>query len=287
MVIGSVLIYAFFPILINHSGKLMPPLLLAGVSNLIAALGIFFFWFMKKREKINLKMLLYLSGISLLIIILPSILIYTGSRMTSGINTAILLQTELLFTFLTVGRFTEERLNVKKIIGAILIGIGTVIVLYQGTFMVNWGDLFIIAGTFFYPMGNILGKNALKMMDSISIIFFRSLFGGSILLMLSLVFENYTETPMNYLKENLFFVMINGLLMYGFSRIFWYEGLKRIDVSKAVSLAMTGPAFSLIYAYLFLKEVPGLYQILGTVIIFGGIFYTTKKGGDPTVSIPG
>ena len=158
-----------------------------------------------------------------------------------------------------------------------MVVIGAVAILYNGTLHINGGDLLIIAGTFFFPIGNIYAKKALKLTTPAVILFVRSFLGGMILVFISLLFENYQASFPGYFMDNFKFILLNGALIYGLSRLFFYEGLKRLDISKATSLAMSYPAFSLFYSYIFLKEIPTSYQWIGFIIIFFGIIILTYK----------
>lgn len=230
------------------------------------------------RTLYNPKAFKYILGVTLFIVIIPSVLIYFGASHTSGVNTAILLQTEILFTFLIVGVFTRERITLKKISGALLVAFGAVIILYNGDFSVNSADLLIIAGAAFYPLGNICAKKALELATPVAILFIRAFVGGNILLLISLLFENYTLSVSHYISDNFLFLAANGVFIYCVSKLLWYEGLKRMDITKAIPLGMTYPAFSLVYAYFLLREIPTFYQLLGFIVIFSGVFFLIKKG---------
>lgn len=278
LIMAQVLLFALFPILINHTTKTVSPILFAGLSNLMAAAFLLFWLFFTKKtsELLHKKAFPYILGITLFIIIIPCILIYTGSSMTSGINTSILLQTEILFTFLILGLWRHEKITKRKILGASLVTIGAIMVLYNGTLRINLGDLLIIIGTAFSPIGNILAQKAMKMVSPATILFMRSLIGGMTLITISLFFENQSNPTALIFSDQFYLLFINGILMYGVSKILWYEGLKRINISKAISLGMTHPGFGLLYAYLFLKEIPRLFQLLGLLVILGGVFFITR-----------
>lgn len=279
LIMTEVAIFAFFPIFANHATKLMPPILFAGITMLVAAFFLFLYILFKKElaDCKNTKALAYILGVTVFIVILPSILIYTGTSKTSTVNTAILLQMEILFTFLIVGIFTHEKITAVKILGGFLILLGAISVLYNGVFRINWGDILIIAGTAFYPIGNMYAKKALHLVPPSVVLFLRSILGGGALLLISFAFEHYNVSFLHYFRENLTFLLLNGLLIYCITKLIWYEGLKRIDISKAVPLGMTHPAFSLLYAYIFFHEIPTAYQWLGFLIIFLGIFVITRK----------
>lgn len=279
MILGETLMYSLFPIIIAYSTKLMPPVLFAGLSTLTASITLFIYILFKKELKslLDKETIKYTLGITLFIIIIPSILIFTGSSKTSGINTTILLQSEILFTFIIFGLFKLEKITPRKIIGALIIIAGTFFIIYNGNTNINYGDLLIIAGTSFYPIGNFFAKKALEVAAPSTILFIRSLLGGSVLIILSLIFENQAGTSG---KISTFWplILLNGIFIYHLSKILWYEGIKRIDVSKAIPISVGGyPAFSLLFAILFLKEIPTIYQLIGFFVVILGIFILLEK----------
>lgn len=280
MILGETLLYSIFPAIIVYSTKIFPPILFAGLSTLTASITLFIFLLLKKDLKSlkNKDTIKYSLWITLFIIIIPSVLIFTGSSKTSGINTTILLQSEILFTFLIFGLFAIEKITLKKTIVALMILSGTIFIVYNGSANINIGDLMIIAGTAFYPIGNIFAKKALKVASPSAILFIRSFAGGVVLVVLSLLFENQTGV-LSKISNYWPLILFNGVMVYHLSKLLWYEGIKRIDVSKAISISIGGyPAFSLLFAVIFLKEIPTTYQLIGFGVVVMGIFILINRG---------
>lgn len=281
MVFGETVIYALFPIVVAYASKQMPPILFVAIATLIAGISsLLYLIFTKQISKFkNKKALKYISAVTVFIIIIPSLFIFTGGRLTSGINTSILLQSEIVFTFLIYAIIKYEKITLIKVLGAIQVIIGTSFIVYNGTSGVNIGDFLIIAGTMFYPIGNIFAKKALKETTIPVIICLRSLFGGAILLMISLFFETYSFKDFtSYVNDYYFYMLVSGLLIYGISKALWYGGLRRMEVSKAILISVGGyPALSLLFAIIFLNEFPTVYQWVGFGIICVGIFAIVKS----------
>ncbi len=129
----------------------------------------------------------------------------------------------------------------------------------------------------FYPIGHFYAKKAIKLTSPSIILFIRSFFGGIVLIILSLIIETQTKT---FYEIGKFWplILFNGIFIYHISKILWYEGIKRIDISKAIPLSLGGyPVFSLIFVILLLKEIPNIYQIIGAMIILTGIFILLRK----------
>jgi drug/metabolite transporter (DMT)-like permease len=281
MIVGKSITYAIFPILVAHATKIMPPILFGALSTLTAGMALLVYIIFKKEvgKLINLRAIKYAAMVTIFVVIIPTVLIFIGSSKTSGINTTILLQSEVFFTLLICGIFTNEKVTTKKIIGAIIMIVGTLFILLNGNLTINTGDILIIAGTFFYPIGNIFAKKALKFSTPSAILFIRSILGGIALLIISWQFEAYNLSFPQIISDNYVFILVNGILICAVSTMLWYEGIKRIDISKSI-LISTGvsPAISLLFAFLFLKEVPTVMQVVGLLIILVGIYQVVERG---------
>jgi len=272
-------IYALFPIIVAYTTKQMPPVLFAAMGTIVAGVSVFIYLLLtgKLKSILNKEAIPSILGVTLFIIIIPSILIFIGGSLTSGINTSILLQSEIVFTFIIYSILKYEDITKLKIIGAIQVIIGTTLIVYNGNTSVNIGDFLIIAGTFFYPIGNIYAKRALKKTTIPVILCLRNILGGVILLSISMMFEKFTQTPLTYIYNNIFYILISGILVYWISKSLWYAGLRKLDVSKAILISVGGyPALSLLFAIILLKEIPTIYQWIGFAVICIGIFFIIK-----------
>ncbi|MEK7524686.1 MAG: DMT family transporter [Patescibacteria group bacterium] len=282
ILIGYNLIAAFFPIVANYSGKLMPPILFAALSNLLAAFVTIIYLAARGQahrvwEKKTLPLLL---GVSIFIIAIPSALIFWGAHQTSGINTSLFLQMELPFTLIIYALFFHEVLTARKYFGAMLIGLGSVAILYNGSLHFNWGDLAIIASTIFFPLGNWYAKRAIEMTTGVVVVCARNLYGGVLLLIMSFFIEPGADLQQNF-TQHFWMIALYGIVIMGLAKQIWYAGLKYLSVSKAISIHTSQSALSLVYAMIFLREIPTLYQWMGLTVIMGGLFAMTYRGKTP------
>lgn len=278
-IFGEVITFATFPIIINYATRLMPPVFFAAISTLLAGLCLLPYLIFTKqiRAIFERKLIGFILGVALFIVIIPSIFIFTGTSKTSSINTTLLLQTELLFTFIICGLFFGEKITKQKILGGLAVVIGATIILYKKSFQFNIGDILIIAGTVFYPIGNIFAKKALKIATPSVILFMRSIIGGLFLLLISFYFEKFSMAPMDYAKENWKIILLNGAVVYLASKLLWYKGFRFIEISKAISISMAMPAISLVYAAAFLHEIPTIQQTGGFVVAMAGLILLTRR----------
>ena len=212
------------------------------------------------------------TGVTMFVVVLPLLFIFMGMSKTSSINTTPLKSRS--FHARDHGLLFKEKSRCKNHRGMMIV-LGAVTVFYKGSFHQSWRSLIII-GCLFYPFGNRFGQKALKEDSPAVLLFWRSLFGGVILLLFSFLFEDYAVPVSHYIAKNLFLLSVTGLFLFTIEKLLWYEGLKRLDLSKAVMMGHCYPPFSILFAFLFLKEVPTVFQLAGIVLIMSGVFFLTQ-----------
>ncbi|MCX6723234.1 MAG: DMT family transporter [Candidatus Staskawiczbacteria bacterium] len=278
-------IFGIFPIMVNRGTQNIPPLTFASLTTMLAAGGMFLYVILsgklfefKKKESYK-----FLLMIALCIVAVPYSLFFVGASKTSGINSSLLPLTEIIFTLLFTPLIGEKTTSVK-LLGAIGIFFGAVLILYNGVLKFNIGDLLIIFSTATYPIGNYYVKKAFNIISPATILFFRFFLGGIFLAPFALFFEKSTNFS-SVINNNWFAIVFTGLILLGAGEIIWYEALKRMDISKSISLLMIYPLFSLLILVFILKERPSLFQWLGIIIMgFGAYFSIKRTSVDPTVT---
>lgn len=274
-VLVSALITSIGPVMVNRGVKNIPPLMFAGVSFIMSALFFLFICFYQKRlsefkqKKSNIFFDLLL--ITIFIVIVPYTLFFIGTTKTSGLNSSLLQLSELLFA-LVVSYFVGEKNTINKYIGAGGILVGSVFLMYHGSLKLNFGDILIVLSAISFPLGNFYAKKVLNVLSPSVVLFFRYLVGGFFIFFLSLIFENYTNFKEIFF-DNLVYFLSYGFIVMPFSTFLWYQSLIRLDISKATSLNMLYPFFSVLILMI-LGEKINITQLIGIIIIFLGIYFT-------------
>jgi len=278
----SAALWGIFPVVVNRGARHIPPLTFAAISTLLAAAGAFIYTVLKHKlgELRNKEAYASLLMITLCIVIIPYVLFFIGSSKTSGINTSLLLLSEIIFTLL----FTPligEKTTIEKLIGALGVFIGALMILYNGKFSLNIGDVLVAASTATYPIGNFYAKKALNQVSPSTILFVRFLLGGLFILLLSIILETQTSI-VTVMRIDWPTVVVTGIVLLGVGKIIWYEALSRLDISKAISLGMTFPLFSVLILIGILKEDISRYQWIGMAIMMFGVYFTIRRASvDP------
>ncbi len=281
----SAALWGLFPVMVNRGSHHIPPLLFAAVTTLLAAAGSLCYTAFKGKfhELRNRKSYAALFMITLCIVIVPYTLLFIGAGKTSGINTSLLLLSEIIFTLLFTP-FIGEKNTIEKLIGAFGVFCGAAFILYHGSFQPNTGDVLVILSTATYPVGNFYAKKAMAQVSPSIILSVRFFLGGLFLLLLSMIAET-PPTMGDVIIKNWPLLLLTGFVLLGAGKIVWYEALDRLDISKAISLSMTFPLFSLIVLTGFYEEPVSRQQAVGIIVMMVGVFFSAKRSSvDPATT---
>jgi len=273
--LANAALYGIFPVVVNRGSRHLLPMTFAAVSTLLAAFGAFVYTALKGDLKELRKKEAYSSllMVTLCIVVIPYVLLFIGSSRTSGINTSFLLLSEIVFTLM----FTPligEKTTFEKVIGAGGVLVGAGLILYNGKFRLNPGDIMVVASTMTFPIGNFYAKRVLSRVSPSNILLVRFSLGGLFILALAMLMENPSRTM---ILGEWPLLLFTGLVLLGVGKIVWYEALSRLDISKAISLGMTFPLFSLAVLIGVFREKVSTCQWVGIGVMMIGVFFAVRR----------
>ncbi len=199
-------------------------------------------------------------------------IIMSAARFTSGINITLLLQAEMLFAFLYCNVLMGEKITRRLLIGMTLIFLGACGVLFNGTFVVNPADIFVLLATALFPIGNIFAKKALALVPSTTVLLFRYIFGCVLLFPVSFVLGEYGAFDPRTLVSYGWVILLYAVCILTLSKLFWYRALLVLPVGKASQVIGATPVLGFLFSLIFLREAPTIYQSLGLVATITGVY---------------
>jgi len=278
IIFGGAVLWSLFPVITYLSLNNLPALLSLSLSSFFSI--IFFCLIMTKKglwhELKNRKALKDILLGTLFIGVTYYLLVFLGLQYTSPGNASIIGLTEILFSFLFFHVLRKEYIPTPHIYGAILMVFGALIILASSFNAFHLGDILIFSANIVAPIGNFFQQRARKQVASETIMFIRSVLSTLIIFMI--VFVMQTSISLQAIQGSLIFLLINGLLLLGFSKILWLEGIHRISVTKASALGSIEPFLTLTFAYLLLHQVPTIWQLTSIFPIIVGVFLLSKQG---------
>jgi len=201
------------------------------------------------------------------------LLIYGGLLFTSAVNMALIMFTEVLFSFLLFNLLGKEPLPAHHALGALIMSGGALVILLPGELRFNQGDWLILGAACIAPLANRYQKRARAHVPALTILASRTLFALPILGGLMLLSGASFQLPKG---EVLGWLVLNGVLIFGVSKLFWIEGIHRISVTKATAMHAMVPMLTMFWAYWVLAEIPNLWQIIGAFGVIGGGILITR-----------
>ena len=200
-------------------------------------------------------------------------LVFIGLSSTTAGNMAVILFLQVLFSYLYFNVFGRQPMGWLHTLGALLMTLGALLVLFPEDFKLNLGDAFVLAAAMVAPIANRYQQRARRLVDSLTLLGFRNMVAFPVLLALAWWWEgapNWSSVQAVWLP-----LLVVGVVILGLSKWFWVEALHRISITKTSALAALTPLFTLILAYYWLGESPSLQQWLGVVpILLGGLLIT-------------
>ncbi len=270
-------LWAFFPIITILSYAKIPSMISLAWSTFFSA--IFFAALVTVRGKWYEILDLELWGYALRIAIFIGLLFYSfyffGLTRTTAGNSSVVALFDVFTSFMLFHIVKKEHFSLEHVFGSILMVVGAGVVLLPNFRGFQTGDLFIIIATLFTPIGNWYQRKARKKTSSEMIMFLRSGLSTPLLFLLAFFFGQ--SAPLSSIQLALPFLLINGILLFGLSKLFWIEAIHRIPVAKAVALSSMNPFLTLLLAWFILKEAPSVWQFAALVPMVIGVLLLTDQ----------
>lgn len=211
---------------------------------------------------------------TLLIAVAMYALQFIGINNTTAANAAILSQTEVFFAFIILSLLMKhESITMQQMIGAVCIFSGACLVLIPDLAAWQWGGLLIVISKILAPFGNRYSQMARTMVSAHTIMFVRSIIGSVFLFALAYAIEGPANAEA--VRASLPFLVVNGFLLMGFSKVLWINGMHYIPITKGNAIAGMSPVLTMIASFLILGESIKSTQLLGLPAVFIGVLLLT------------
>ncbi len=286
---SEIVLWAFFPIVITLSYAVLPSLVSLAWSAVFASifLGCLVLYRKVWHEIWNMTLWKYLFFITLFIAVLYYVLYFLGLERTTAGNAALISQFEIFSTFIFFNVVRREYISAAHMVGAALMVVGVFIVLTPNFSGINMGDFFILGAALFAPIGNLYQQKARRIASSEVIVFLRTLL--SIPVFFALAYLLNVHSSAGDIRSSLLLLMVNGILFFGLQKILFLEALHRIAITKIMAIGAAGPLLTLMFAWVFLQQVPNVWQLTSLVPLIAGTLLLTdqiplRRGGDHTTA---
>lgn len=275
--IGHLVLDGFWPVGAAYGTQFLglAPIGLLGWASFFASLFfIALVWQKKCFSQLFDRRFLGGSALYTVCMLLPYAAIFYAAKSNTAMDVSLLTQSEVIFAALIGWLFLKEKIQSYRVIGVLFVFIANIIVLYDGGVDLQSSSLILIFAPVVFVFGNTIAKRLqANGMDFRALLLFRSFLGGGALILTSL----FLESSASFSREIWLFLFAFGFLAFGLPKALWQIALNKIDLSKTTAIGLSYPAFSFLFAYLLMGEIPTLYHWLGLGLSFTGIWFLMKS----------
>jgi len=270
-VLSSAFLWGLFPVITVLSLNHVLPLSSLAWSTLFSTIFFAIILTVRKKwkEPISTSALRDILWVTFIYSILYYVLFFVGLEYTSAGNASIIDLTAVFFSFLLFQAWRKEYISREHIMGAVLVLIAAVIVLYPNLTEFKIGDIMILAANSVVPLGDFFQQRARRELSGEAIMFARDLISLPFLFFIAYM---WSQSGITFgVKDSIIFLMINGFILLGCSKMLWIESIHRISITKVHALTSVSPIITLLFAWLLLRDLPTIWQLLSVIPMIAGV----------------
>ncbi|MFX1561719.1 MAG: DMT family transporter [Promethearchaeota archaeon] len=281
-IICGLFIYGIHPVVVEFGDLFLAPFFFAGVATILA--GSISIPLAKKAHR---KLSLSLTRRDCLRLVLAGFFgtflafgcFFLGLQFTSSNNAAVILRSELVFALIFGYFFLSESISIKQALLMITILSGVLlVVMTTEALTLTFGDFLLLVTPAAWAAGHTCAKPTLNRVSLWTVVAFRNLVGGSLLLLIAsgIVFLGGSLVLIPILTTIVGIVVIEVLvILLGHS--LWYAGIRRINLGKATALIAGAPIVTFLLSTVVLMVPPTLWQLAGAIIVIATTILLSRE----------
>lgn len=130
------------------------------------------------------------------------------------------------------------------------------------------GDLYVLFATIAWATTAIVARKYLKALPAATIAFYRFFFA-------TVIFLSYMFLTGGVEINNVYGISLGVII--GIGTILYYQGIRLIKAAQVSALELSTPFFATVLGILILKEYITVMQVIGILLLFGGIYFLSRK----------
>lgn len=239
------------------------------------------FLFRKEKIKIQKRDLKRIAICALAAIAMNQLLFIKGLSYTFAIHASLLTLISPILITLMAARMLKEKITVTKIIGLLLGIFGALLLITRRSGgsegdNILLGDAMVILSAFMYSVYFITAKPLMDIYKPIAIT--RWIFTFGFFMTLPICIHDFSQIQWQQFGGNEWLLLLQVVVPGTFfAYLFNLYGLKVLSATTAGTYIYSQPIFAVIIAVIFLKESFSIFQLIAGVLIFAGVYLSTRK----------
>jgi len=209
-------------------------------------------------------------------------LIYIAGQTTTAINLSLISITFPIFIIIISRFLYKEKITFAKIAGIILVGIGVILIITNGSptllFRLKFfkGDIWMLIAAIIFAVYSILLKHKPKEINVLTFQYATFTFGLIMLFPFYLI-ELSIVKPTLYNSTSIISIIYVGIGASLIAFVLWNKAVLIIGPVKSGMVYYTLPIFSGLLAFFILKEALSTYHFYSAFLIVTGIILSNYK----------
>jgi len=232
----------------------------------------------------NFRQLAGLFSLGLTGVFLYNAVFFTGLKLTSASNGALIVAINPLLTAVLSALWLRERVSASQAAGLFLAFFGVALVIARGSLALiaslscNRGDLIMLGAPLCWALYSVLGKKALTRFTPLAATAYAALFGASLLVPAAFLEHAVAGGPLPGFSWLGWLAILQLALLgtvVGF--VWWYQGVQQIGTARAAAFVNLVPLFGAVLAALILGERLAAAQVWGGLLVIAGVYWGSRQ----------
>jgi len=238
----------------------------------------------------NFRQLAGLFSLGLTGVFLYNAVFFTGLKLTSASNGALIVAINPLLTAILSALWLRERVRASQAAGLFLSLFGVALVIARGSLAVvtslsfNRGDLIMLGAPLCWALYSVLGKKVLARFTPLAATAYAALFGALLLVPAAFWEHAAAGGPLPGFSWLGWLAILQLALLgtvVGF--VWWYQGVQQIGTARAAAFVNLVPLFGAVLAALILGERLVAAQIWGGLLVVVGVYWGSRQPARPAL----
>lgn len=274
LIIANVL-WGGSPPIFKYTMESVPPFTLAFLRFFIATCILVPFTPLARTRRIDLTTWIYILWGGFFSLAMNISFFLLGLQRTASINAPIVLSSGPVFLYILSVVFLKERARWRILSGLLVALTGTCIIVFQPILQSGAaghdfiGNLFYLAATVSGVIGTVVLKKALERVG-VRLVSFYAFAAAALVFLPFAVFEWFSTGMISVPTKSVFGIGYGSVSALAFA--LYYYGLARMNAQDVGIFTYINPMTTIIVAWLLLHEQPGGLFMVGTGLVFAGIF---------------
>lgn len=279
--IGAVSLWGGNWVAVRYVVQEIPPFVVVTTRTVLSAIILLLIMYLRKDPRPSIKEYKLYAFFGLVGLFGFNICQFVGLKFTTATNGSLINAITPMLVILFSRFLIKERLSIVQIAGALISFFGVTWIVTKGSWAVvsslqfNLGDVLMFIGSVCWAIYTVLSKKPTLQYSAVSVTAYSSVFAA--LYFLPFGVAQYQAEPLVAVPSWKIIMSMSFIVFVAVCGIIaWTKGISLIGPNRGSIFMNLMPIFTVIFAFLILKEPISLYQLLGGVFVLIGVLLTTN-----------